>query len=178
MLATPEIIDQPQLSLMDGSGTDAVRFFDTMAIDYPDVVQAAATQPELVDGSQIRPPESFLPADTVGATAYRQQQAASAIYDLLAESRDGRGLDYDGATWAEIMADSIYHAASKIVKASRETSDSLSKDRRTVAVRGLAIYAARRHMFAMQSPDHRLPAGSEPIRPRIPVQPQARTSTA
>lgn len=148
--AMPEIIDQPQLSFMDGSNQEAIRFFDALAIDFPDAVQAAAKDEDLAKGVAYAHPEKVIPVDSEGIQNYRRQQAASALSTLLEKSGGGRFLDYDGPTWVAVMADEAYHAASEKVKQSRESSVTLATDKRTTALRGLAIYAHRRHTFAAQ----------------------------
>lgn len=175
-----DIVDQPQLSIVDGSGQGAIRLFDTMAIDFPEAVQTAALQEDLARGVSIfTQPESFIPLDSPGVTEYRQEQAAAVLYDLLELSGEGRLLDYDGGTWVALLADATYRKASEVMHRSRETSATLRQDRRTVALRGLAMYAQRRHVFAVEGGGSRSASVTD-IRQGIPSSraPQLRPGAA
>lgn len=137
-----EVHSQPELSIVDGSGQDSVRFFNTFALEQPEVLQSVLLSDSVV-----------LEASPDAIDEAVHQEAAHNFRDLLTHAHNGRLIDYDSDTWGALMQNQKYQDEVKTMRTLREQDPGLEDQRRRVAATGLGFYATRLLRFASRGAD-------------------------
>ncbi len=132
---------EPQLSIVDGSGIDSVRFFNTLAKDEPGILRSIIMSDSVIKET---PPPSQEASDAKIA------QATTALRGLLKFAHNGKRIDYDGDTWSNLMQDDGYMKEAYALRGMSERDPGLEDQRRKVTATGLGIYATRLLIFEAQ----------------------------
>lgn len=136
------VYNQPELSMIDGSGEDAVRFFNETAVGDSTLLRSVLLRNEVVS--------DYEPVST-DELSERQQGVAIKLRELLQVAHNGRILDFDGDTWAAILQNDTYQAEAHTLRNMHSGNEKLETQRRRVAATGLGIYAGRLTAYLEQT---------------------------
>lgn len=145
---------RPELSVQTQNSHDAltaVGVFDTLSDEFPDLVLLTLADPDLTEGTfadyQDKKTKEFIPP-AAGMLA-----AAEIVLTLFAKANDGKGFDFDNATWGAIESDPTYQArrtereSLSLGKRAKEgESAAEARARRSLVCAALAVYVTRRQL--------------------------------